>query len=63
MPHLDEDAIKQLFVKELNCFCGEKDEIVSVFEEIKREAFWTKELDAERKRLQEEMNVVAELIQ
>ncbi len=62
-PHLNEEDIKKLFVKALNIFCGEKDEITAAFEEMKETAFRTDELEEERKRLQEEMNVVAELIQ
>ena len=62
-PHLNEEDIKKLFVKALNIFCGEKDEITAAFEEMKEAAFRTDELEEERKRLQEEMNVVAELIQ
>lgn len=62
-PHLNEEDIKKLFVKALNIFCGEKDEITAAFEEMKETAFRTDELEEERKRLQEEINVVAELIQ
>lgn len=62
-PHLNEEDIKKLFVKALNIFCGERDEITATFEEMKETAFRTDGLEEERKRLQEEMNVVAELIQ
>ncbi len=62
-PHLNEEDIKKLFVKALNIFCGEKDEITAAFEEMKETAFRTDGLEEERKRLQEEMNVVAGLIQ
>lgn len=62
-PHLDEEAIKTLFVRALNSFCGERAEITAAFEEMKEAAFGTDELDREKKHLQEEMNVVAELIQ
>ena len=62
-PHLDEEAIKTLFIRALNSFCGERAEITAAFEEMKELAFGTDELDREKKHLQEEMNVVAELIQ
>ena len=62
-PHFDEEAIKTLFVRALNSFCGERAEITAAFEEMKEAAFGTDELDREKKHLQEEMNVVAELIQ
>ena len=62
-PHLDEEAIKTLFIKALNIFCRERAEITVTFEEMKETAFGTDELDREKKHLQEEMNVVAELIQ
>ena len=62
-PHLDEEAIKTLFVRALNSFCRERAEITVAFEEMKEAAFGTDELDREKKHLQEEMNVVAELIQ
>ena len=62
-PHLDEEAIKTMFIKALNNFCGERAEITADFEEMKEAAFGTDELDREKKHLQEKMNVVAELIQ
>ena len=62
-PHLDEEAIKTLFIKALNSFCRERAEITAAFEGMKEAAFGTDELDREKKHLQEEMNVVAELIE
>lgn len=62
-PHLDEETIKGLFIKALNIFCTEREEIVAAFEMIKDTAFRTDELDAEQRRLQEEMNVVADMVQ
>ncbi len=62
-PHLDEETIKTLFIRALNSFCRERAEITAAFEEMKEVAFGTDELDREKKHLQEEMNVVAELIQ
>lgn len=50
-PHLDEETIKELFIKALNIFCTEKDEIIAALEMIKDTAFRTDELDAEQSRL------------
>lgn len=62
-PHLDEDTIKQLFIKALNILCSERDTILAGFKEIRDVAFQTGDLEAQEARLQEEMNVAAELIQ
>lgn len=62
-PHLDEEAIKELFVKAINILFAEKDEIIQNFNAIKDTLFDVRELETERLRLQEELNVVAEMIQ
>lgn len=62
-PHLDEDTIKKLFIKALNILGSERDTILTGFEEIRDVAFQTGDLEAQEARLQEEMNVAAELIQ
>ena len=62
-PHLDEETIKGLFIKAVNILTTEKDEIAANFQAIKGQLFSTAELEAEQSRLQEELNVVAELIQ
>ncbi len=62
-PHLDEEAIKALFVKAANILYTEKAEIITNFNAIKDRVFNTEALEKERAQLQEEMNVVAELIQ
>ena len=62
-PHLDEETIKALFVKAVNILTTEKDEIAANFHAIKGRLFDTAELEAEQSRLQEELNVVAGLIQ
>ena len=62
-PHLDEETIKALFVKAVNILTTEKDEIAANFHAIKGRLFDTAELDTEQSRLQEELNVVAGLIQ
>ena len=62
-PHLDEETIKQLFIKALNILCKERDLIIAGFEEIKDTAFSTEALEAEAEVLTGEVNTVAELIQ
>ena len=62
-PHLDEETIKALFVKAANILTTEKDEIAANFHAIKGRLFNTAELETEQSRLQEELNVVAGLIQ
>lgn len=62
-PHLDEEAIKESFLKAANILCTEKDEVIESYEVIKCKVFDTATLEEEKARLQEEMNMVAELIQ
>jgi len=62
-PHLDEETIKQIFIKALNILGKERKLIIAGFEEIKSTAFSTDELEAEAGRLNGEMNVVADLVQ
>ena len=62
-PHLDEERIKELFLKAANIFCAEKDEVLAGFEAVKDTVVATAALEEEKAGLQEEMNVVAELIQ
>ena len=62
-PHLDEETIRQLFIKALNIIGKEKDLICAGFEEVRDTAFETGELEAEARQLNGEMNVAAELIQ
>ena len=62
-PHLDEETIKQLFIKALNILAKERDLIIAGFEEIRDTAFSTEALEAEAEVLTSEVNTVAELIQ
>ena len=62
-PHLEEAEIKELFLKAANILCTEKDEVIADFEAIKDTVFATAALEEEKAGLQEEMNVVAGLIQ
>ncbi len=62
-PHLDENTIKELFIKAVNILMAEKDEIIADFQAVKEILFDTGGLENEQSQLQEELNVVAELIQ
>ena len=62
-PHLDEETIKQLFIKALNILAKERELIIAGFEEIRDTAFSTEALEAEAEVLTSEVNTVAELIQ
>ncbi len=62
-PHLDEETIKSLFLKAANAIFAEKEGVREDYDSIKDTLFGTEELESERLRLQEEMNVVAELIE
>ena len=62
-PHLDEETIKQLFIKALNILSKERDLIIAGFEEIRDTAFPTEALEAEAEVLTGGVNTVAELIQ
>ncbi len=61
-PHLEEETIKELFLKAANILCTEKEEVIANFEAIKDTVFATDALEREKADLHEEMNVVAELI-
>ena len=52
-PHLDEEAIKELFVKAVNILTTEKNEIAANFHAAKEQRFNTEELRAEQSQLQE----------
>ncbi len=62
-PHLDETAVKALFLKAANAIFDERDTIRGDYETVKERLYDTSELEAERIQLQEEMNIVAEMIQ
>ena len=57
-PHLDEDTIKQLFIKALNILGEERALIIAGFEEIRDTAFSTDALEAEAEVLAGEANTV-----
>ena len=50
-PHLDEETIKQLFLKAANAIFEEKDGVREDYDSIKDTLFGTSELEAERRRL------------
>lgn len=62
-PHLDEDTIKQYFVTAVNKLLAEKDEIIANFESAKAALYDTESLETKQAELQNEMEVVAEMIQ
>lgn len=62
-PHLSEDSIKKFFMKAANKLLEDKDEIISNFEILKTTAFNTKDLEKKKVELQNELEIVADLIQ
>lgn len=62
-PHLDEDAIKDFFIKATNKLLADKDEIIANFEVLESTAFNTEELENKKAELQNELEVVADMIQ
>ena len=61
--HLDEDTIKELFVKAANKLLEDKDEIIANFESMKDVLYDTGLLETKQTELQNEMEIVTELIQ
>ena len=62
-PHLDEDTLKELFVKAANKLLEDKDEIIANFESMKDILYDTGPLETKQAELQDEMEIVTELIQ
>jgi len=62
-PHLDEDIIMQHFVAAVNKLLADKDEIIANYESIKNVLYDTGPLEKEQIELQNEMGIVAEMIQ
>jgi hypothetical protein len=62
-PHLTEEDIKAAFVSAANTFLAGKDAVIADFTAIKTKLFGTASLEKERAELQNEITVVAELIQ
>jgi DNA invertase Pin-like site-specific DNA recombinase/regulator of replication initiation timing len=62
-PHLDEDTIKDIFIKAANELLADKDEIIANFEAMKTTLFDTEDLENKKTELQSELEVTAEMIQ
>ena len=62
-PHLDEETIKEAFIKATNKLLKDKDEIIADFKVLESTAFNTDELENKKSELQNELEVVADLIQ
>lgn len=61
-PHVEEEKVKELFLKAAGIIFGKKEELAEDFRESKEIIFDTSGLEQERDQLQEEMNVAAELV-
>ena len=61
--HLDEDTLKELFVKAANKLLEDKDEIIANFESMKDVLYDTNPLETKQIELQNEIEIVTELIQ
>src|SRR5690625_4315483 len=62
-PHLDEDSIKDIFIKATNELLADKDDIIAKYEIMKSTAFNTEDIETQKIELQNEMEVVAKMIQ
>lgn len=62
-PHLDEEAIKTIFISAVNKLLSDREEILGNFELIKSTVFDTADLEKEQTELQNEIEVVAGMIQ
>jgi site-specific DNA recombinase len=62
-PHLDEETIKEVFIKATNKLLEDKDEIIANFKILETTAFNTENLENKKYKLQNELEVVADLIQ
>ncbi|HHX23839.1 MAG TPA: recombinase family protein, partial [Thermoanaerobacterales bacterium] len=62
-PHLDEETIKDIFLKATNKLLEDKGEIIANFEILESTAFNTDELENKKTELQNELEIAAEMIQ
>ena len=62
-PHLDEETIKDIFIKTTNKLLADKDEIIANFKILESTAFNTDELETKKAELQNELEIVADMIQ
>ena len=62
-PHLTEDEIKETFIRVVNSLITDREEILMELRTIQATLSGTEELEAEQKRLAEQMNVDADAVQ
>jgi len=62
-PHLDEETIKELYIKALWLLGNERGEIIAAFQTVKDVMYDTSDMEKERAALQEELVVVTELLE
>ncbi|MDE5765526.1 MAG: recombinase family protein [Ruminococcus sp.] len=62
-PHMDEQKIKDVFIRAVNILCTEKDRIIADFQAVKDIIFNTAELLTEKEKLHDELNMVAVLME
>jgi predicted nuclease with TOPRIM domain len=62
-PHLTEDEIKEAFIRVVNSLITDREEILMELRTIQATLSGTEELEAEQKRLAEQMNVDADAVQ
>ncbi len=62
-PHLDEETIKKAFIKATNKLLEDKDDIIANFKVLEATAFNTEDLENKKVELQNELGIVADLIQ
>lgn len=62
-PHLTEDEIKAAFIRMSNSLITDREELLAELRTIQTEFSGTEELEAEQKRLAEQMNVDADAVQ
>ena len=62
-PHFDEEQIKEMFIRAVNIYCKEKEQIIKGFMEIKNKVYDTSALESREAELEDEMNTVSKLIE
>ena len=62
-PHLNEDEIKKLFLKAANAVIYEKEQFITVYEQVLSKSLDSSKLDNELADLTAEMNIASELME
>lgn len=62
-PHFDEEQIKEMFIRAVNIYCKEKEQIINGFMEIKNKVYDTSALESKQAELEDEINTVSKLIE